>query len=176
MSFVWVAVGTAAVGAGASIYGANKQAKASEKAGALNMDMFNTLNRQQQPFIQGGYGAMGRLNTLLGLNPRPQPAAPVMSTPMTAPTMDTSGFGPMETMFARMMAKRQGQSSGNAYMPTAGGGVQPIAQNSPNMFAGGPAGDPYMNRNVRLNQILALRARNGDTQAADMMRALAGLG
>lgn len=173
MTWVAVAIGGAAViGAGASYAGASKQAKASKQAGQLNMDMFNTINRQEQPFIQGGYGAMGKLNTLLGLNPRPQPSAPMMSTPMTAPGIDTSGMGPMEKMFAQMMAKRQaqGQASGNAYMPTPGGGVQPIMQ------AGGPGGDPYMNRNARLNQILQLRARNGDTQAADMMRAMAGLG
>lgn len=146
MTWVAVAIGGAAViGAGASYAGASKQAKASQQAGQLNMDMFNTLNRQQQPFIGSGYGAMGRLNTLLGINPNPN-YRPPMANP------------------------------GQAYMPTPGGGVQPIMQNGSRMYAGGPAGDPYMNRNARLNQILALRAAHGDTQAADMMRSIAGLG
>lgn len=88
MTWVAIAVGGAAViGAGASYAGSKKQAKGAEKAGQLNMDMFNTLNQQQQPFIQSGYGAMGRLNTLLGLNPRPQPMMPsVPSSPAYRPT------------------------------------------------------------------------------------------
>lgn len=158
MTWVAVAIGGAAViGAGASYAGASKQAKASQQAGQLNMDMFNTLNRQQQPFIGSGYGAMGRLNTLLGINPNPnyRPSA---------------------------------RAGLNGYMPTPGGGVQPIMQGGsdaylnqitgqgPRMYAGGPAGDPYMNRNMRLNQILSLRAAHGDNQAADMMRSIAGLG
>ncbi len=35
------------------------------------MQQFETLNRQQQPFIQSGYGAMNKLNTLLGIGGRP---------------------------------------------------------------------------------------------------------
>jgi hypothetical protein len=84
----WIGVGAAVLGAGASVYGANKQAKGAQNAAGINMDMFNVLNRQQQPFIQGGYGAMGRLNTLLGLNPNPN--APRMSTPLTMP--DSPGY------------------------------------------------------------------------------------
>jgi hypothetical protein len=37
------------------------------------MDQFRLLNQQQQPFIQSGYGAMGKLNTLLGIGGRPRP-------------------------------------------------------------------------------------------------------
>ena len=37
------------------------------------MQQFETLNRQQQPFIQSGYGALGKLNTLLGIGARPRP-------------------------------------------------------------------------------------------------------
>jgi hypothetical protein len=32
------------------------------------MDMFNTINQQEQPFIQGGYAANNRLQYLLGLS------------------------------------------------------------------------------------------------------------
>lgn len=65
------------------------------------MDMFRLLNAQQQPFIQSGYGAMGKLNTLLGLGGR-RPAAPMSMAPPNP-----------------------------AYRPTPGGGVQPIAQMGP---------------------------------------------
>ena len=182
MTWVAVAIGGAAViGAGASYAGASKQAKASQQAGQLNMDMFNTINRQQQPFIGSGYGAMGRLNTLLGINPNPNYRPPIMGSQMPPQGMSQgmpSGGSPFARMYAEMRARQMGQQgSGNAYMPTPGGGVQPIMQGgAPNMFAGGPGGDPYMNRTARLNQILSLRAANGDTQAADMMRSIAGLG
>lgn len=86
----WVAVaigGSALVGAGASYLGSKKQAQGAQQAAGINLDMFNTLNRQQQPYIQGGYGAMGRLNTLLGINPNPSYQAPSMpSTPAWRPT------------------------------------------------------------------------------------------
>lgn len=89
----WVAVaigGSALVGAGASYLGSKKQSDASKAAGGLNMDMFRTLNQQQQPFIQSGYGAMGRLNTLLGLSPNPN--ARRMSAPLTMP--QAPGYAP----------------------------------------------------------------------------------
>lgn len=143
----WVAVaigGSALIGAGASYAGSKKQSDASKQAGALNMDMFNTVNRQQQPFIQSGYGALSRLNTLLGLSPNPN--APRMSSPMQAPQQQ-------------------------AYAPTPGGGVQqrisPFQPDPSHMFAGGPGGDPTggMGGNARLRSILALRAQHGDTEA-----------
>ncbi len=144
----WVAVaigGSALIGAGSSYLGSKKQAQGAEKAAGINMDMFQTLNRQQQPFIQSGYGAMGRLNTLLGLSPNPN--APRMSTPLTMPQEP-------------------------AYRPTPGGGVEPILQAGPSrqhdVFAGGPGGDPR-GGNQQLRQILSLRAQHGDTQAARML-------
>lgn len=65
----WVAVavaGGAVIGAGAGIYGANKQAGAQEQAAHTQADMFNTINSQEQPFMQAGYGATSRLSQLLG--------------------------------------------------------------------------------------------------------------
>lgn len=138
----WVAVaigGSALVGAGASYLGSKKQSDASKAAGNLNMDMFNVLNQQQQPYIRSGYGAMGRLNTLLGLNPGPR-----------APQRQ---FAP-----------------GQQFRPTPGGGVQPIMQ------VGGQSGlqhqfqVPERSGGTRLNQLLALRAMNGDRQAQAMLR------
>jgi len=71
MTWVAVAIGGAAViGGGASYLGSKKQSDASKKAAGMNLDQFRTINAQQQPFIQGGYGALSKLNTLLGLSPR----------------------------------------------------------------------------------------------------------
>lgn len=98
------------------------------------MDMFNRLNAQQQPFIRSGYGAMGKLNTLLGIGGRPQaPQSP-------------AGPGP-------------------AFRPTPQGGVQQIVQGM--QGGAGPQSSPKPN--PRLNQILMLRAQNGDTEAARML-------
>lgn len=146
----WVAIaigGSALIGAGASYFGSKKQADASKAAAGISERQFDITNAQQQPFIQGGYGALSRINTLLGLNARPG-GAPPMSAPMTMPSQ--------------------------AYRPTPGGGVQQMmqmpTQGQPRMFAGGPGGDPYMNGSGRLNQILMLRAMHGDTEAARMLQ------
>jgi hypothetical protein len=99
VSWVLVAIGGSAVlGAGASYLGSKKQAEGAERAQGINLDMFNVLNQQQQPFIRSSYGAMGKLNTLLGLNPNPRAAPPPQFSP------------------------------GQQFMPTPGGGVQPIMQ------------------------------------------------
>lgn len=107
------------------------------------MDQFHLLNQQQQPYIQSGYGALGRLNTLLGLSPNPNAQGP--SPGMQAPNMS------------------------GAWRPTPGGGVQPmLAQGPQQMRPGGPGGDPN-GGNMQLRQILALRAAHGDTQAGRML-------
>lgn len=142
----WVAVaigGGAVIGAGASFLGSKKQSDASKAAGNLNLEMFQTLNQQQQPFIQSGYGSMGRLNTLLGINPNPGAR---MSAPLQPP-MDNPG-----------------------YRPTPGGGVEPITQMGPQ--APGQIGIPERAPNARMNQLLALRAAHGDRQAQAILRGM----
>lgn len=68
MSFVATAVvGAGVLGAGAAIYGANKQADAAESAQQISQNEFNTINTQNQPYIQSGYGAQSQLNYLLGI-------------------------------------------------------------------------------------------------------------
>ena len=72
MTWVAVAVGGAAlVGAGASYLGSKKQADAATNAANISQNQFGVTNAQQQPYIQSGYGALSRLNTLLGLSPNP---------------------------------------------------------------------------------------------------------
>jgi hypothetical protein len=65
----WVAtavIGGAAIGAIGSNMAAGKQAGAQEQAAQTQAQMFNTITQQEQPFIQGGYGAESTLNQLLG--------------------------------------------------------------------------------------------------------------
>jgi len=142
MTMAWVAAGTAIVGAGASYLGSKKQADASKNAANINLDWLKTVNQQQQPFIQSGYGAMGRLNTLLGLSPNPS-----YRPPASAPNP--------------------------GYTPTPGGGVRPIMQMGPQASnQSGYLGIPQQAPNMNLARILSLRAQNGDTEAARVLRSL----
>lgn len=76
---VAVSAGTAALVGGTVISGAmqadaagdaaDTQANAQRQAAQTQVDMFNKINKQEQPFIQSGYGANAALNQLLGLQP-----------------------------------------------------------------------------------------------------------
>ncbi|WP_124570178.1 DNA transfer protein p32 [Burkholderia sp. Bp8984] len=48
---------------------ADTQAGAQQQAAQTQLDMFNTINGQEQPFMKAGYGATTVLNQLLGLTP-----------------------------------------------------------------------------------------------------------
>jgi len=54
------------VGAVGSNMAAGKQADAQKQAAATQQGMFNTINSQEQPFMQAGYGATSKLGDLLG--------------------------------------------------------------------------------------------------------------
>ncbi len=65
----WGFVAGAAIGAIGSMASASTQAGAQEQAANTQAGMFNTVVGQEQPFLQGGYGAEGALNRLLGTAP-----------------------------------------------------------------------------------------------------------
>jgi hypothetical protein len=68
MSWVAVAIaGAGVLGYVGSQQAANTQAGAAQQAAATQQGMFNTINQQEQPFIQSGYSATTGLNQLLGL-------------------------------------------------------------------------------------------------------------
>jgi hypothetical protein len=147
--------GSALVGAGASYLGSKKQSDAARDAAGLSMDQFQLINQQQQPFMQGGYGAMGRLNTLLGLNPRPTFQTP---TYQQAPQQQVSGRAPtgiITNMLLKARAQRQAAAANPNPTPTPRPDVQPIK-------FGRPGG-------TSLNRLLALRAGQGDQQAQRIM-------
>ena len=67
MSFVAVAVvGAGVVGAVGANMAAGKQAGAQDRASATQLGMFDTINQQEQPFMQAGYGATTKLTDLMG--------------------------------------------------------------------------------------------------------------
>jgi len=73
MSWIAVAIGGSALlgyagsrgMASAATQAADLQAQAGERASAQQMQMFNTLNEQQKPYREAGYGALNQINTML---------------------------------------------------------------------------------------------------------------
>ena len=68
----WMAgaiLGSSLIGAVSSNSAANTQASAQDQAAQTQQNMFNTINAQEQPFIQAGYGATTTLSQLLGTAP-----------------------------------------------------------------------------------------------------------
>lgn len=162
MTMAWVAVGVGVLGAGASVYGANKQASAAKDASKLNQTQNLLTRSDQMPFIQSGYGATSKLNTLLGINPNPNAPRMMSSAPMT----------------------NSSQPVQQAWAPTQGGGVDPRMQMSTggtgntqlNDMTGHPPprwNVPEANMpNLQLRSILSLRAQHGDRQAQYMLQRL----
>ena len=58
----------AAVGAVGAVAAGSIQASGQKAAARTQADMFNTINQQEQPFIQPGYNAENSLSELLGLS------------------------------------------------------------------------------------------------------------
>jgi len=68
----WALAGSAVLGylgsqnqASAARDAANLQAQAAQKAADQQMQMFTTLNEQQKPYREAGYGALNQINTML---------------------------------------------------------------------------------------------------------------
>jgi hypothetical protein len=62
----WAMVGSAAIGAIGSNMAAGTQASGQQAAAGVQQHMFDTINSQEQPFMQAGYGATSRLSDLMG--------------------------------------------------------------------------------------------------------------
>lgn len=68
---------------------AQTQANAANNAQQISQQEFNTITQQEQPFIQGGYGALSNLDYMLGIGPDTPPGStPVRtSSPSGTPGM-----------------------------------------------------------------------------------------
>ena len=78
--------GSSALGFLGSQSAANTQAGGQQQAAQTQQNMFNTINAQEQPFIQSGYGATTALNQLLGISP---PGGIPTASPGTGTAMPT---------------------------------------------------------------------------------------
>jgi hypothetical protein len=74
--YVGAVVGGAVIGAAGSQSAADTQAAGQMQAAQTQLAMFRTLAGQQQPFIQGGYGALNQLLYGLGEAPTSTPIGP----------------------------------------------------------------------------------------------------
>ena len=123
----WWAV---AIGVGGSLLGgaisangaenaANTQSNAQMQAAQIGQQEFNTIQQQEAPFTQGGYGALSELNYLMGI------------PSFSGGTTYTGGLGPND------MLSPNGPSSTSGYTglggPASAYGVPPI----PGMGGGG---------------------------------------
>lgn len=74
MPWGWVAAATV-VGGAISAHGATSaadtQAAAANRSADISQAQFNTMNSQEQPYREAGYGAQSQLNYLLGIGPNP---------------------------------------------------------------------------------------------------------
>lgn len=143
MTWALVVVGGASVlGAGASYLGSKKQADAAKNAANISQNQYGITRGDQLPYMGAGYGALSKLNTLLGINPNPN----AQRLP--------SGYPP----------------SNPGYAPTPDGGVRPIMQMGP-QGPPHQWNVPEANMgSLPLNRILMIRAQHGDTQAQQMLQ------
>ena len=65
-------VGGAAIASSGAQSAAQTQANALQQGQQVTQQEFNTITQQEQPFVQGGYGALNQLNYLMGI-PGQQP-------------------------------------------------------------------------------------------------------
>ncbi len=142
MTWVAVAIGGAAlIGGAASYAGSKKQSDAANKAANISQGQYQSNVGMQQPYVQSGYGAMSKLNTLLGINPDPNAPTAMPSQPVAPNNMTWNGPGQMMENAPQQPPEYRGS------IPTR---QQP-------------------NANPQLRQILQIRADNGDPQAKQML-------
>lgn len=68
--------GSAVVGGVAANSAAKKQAKAAGQAADVSQEQYYQTREDQMPFLEAGYGALNRLNQLLGIAPEAKPFTP----------------------------------------------------------------------------------------------------
>jgi hypothetical protein len=74
MSFITAAIVGGVASIGGSLIAANQQKQGAKGAAALQERMFNTINNQNKPFMDAGYGATQRMSELLGTGGDPNAA------------------------------------------------------------------------------------------------------
>ena len=145
MPFGWFLLGSAAIGAAGSMSAADTQASAQQQAAATQLQMFNTITSQEQPFMQGGYAAENALLYGLGIAPQNAQGVP-LNTMMTGGGV-TGGGGPPGIDPSSGFRIGPGGAIGQSVMAGPGGSVSPTGrmtagQGMPQFPAGTGGGIP----------------------------------
>lgn len=152
-------VGGIASGVGSSS-AASTQANADNNATATQLGMFNTINGQEQPFIQAGYGATSQLSGML------QPGGYLNN--QTAPTFNAST---VTNSPGYQFAQQQGLSQvANAEAPNVGALSGPALKALTN-FSSGTAAQYYNDYFNQANTVF----NQGQTQQNNIFSRLSGI-
>ena len=108
-------VGSAVIGSSAASSAADQQAQGGRNALAFQERQFNTINQQEQPFLQSGYGALNQLDYLLGI--------PQSNAQGGGQSFGGQPNGPrMQGQFGDMNGNFRGIPGGGNFDTSAGGG------------------------------------------------------
>lgn len=154
------AVASGVIGAAGSESAANTQAAAQQNASNQQMQMFNTINGQEQPFIQAGYGATNTLSGML------QPGGYLNN--QTAPTFDANT---VTNSPGYQFAQKQGLSQvANAEAPNVGA-LSGAALKALTNFSSGTAAQYYNDYFNQANTVF----NQGQTQQNNIFSRLSGI-
>lgn len=172
MGVTGVVAGSAALGAGAKIWGSSQAAGAQDSAAqnAINqiMSLYGTTSTNLQPYISGGQGAFNQLQTLTGTNRGGNP----MTAALTAPFQPT--MTQLEQTPGYQFTQNQGlKATQNAMV--AGGQVGGNSVAGAGQFATGLASQTYqqqfqnyLSQNQQIYNMLNSQAQTGLSAAGTL--------
>lgn len=111
MALDWVGIGSALLGAGASIWGSNKASNAMQDASgqsnAIAQQIYGQQRADQMPYMRSGYQALNALNRLYGLDQ--------VDTTVTTAGTGPGGLRPTQTMLGKKMVYVDEQGNGYVF-------------------------------------------------------------
>lgn len=144
----WGFVAGAAIGAIGSVVAGGEQASADETAANTQQSMFNTIVGQEQPFLQGGYGAETTLNQLLGTSPATGAGGTAAGTSLPGGYL-TQTFNPtmaqLEAYPGYQFQLQQGDLATQNAASATGGAISGAALKNLSTFNQGLAASNYQN-------------------------------
>lgn len=170
------AIGSAAIGAAASSSAANTQASAQQNASNEQMSMFNTINGQEQPFMNAGYGATTGLQQLLGETSGTSNTGGLANGYLTQ-TMSPFSFDPSSITSSPgyQFSQTQGlQQTQNALAPNVGALSGPTLQALTN-YATGNAEQYYNNYFNQAQSQYSTNLNSLETQQNNIFSRLSGI-
>lgn len=177
MSMAWVAVGSAVIGAGASVYSANKSSdainSASGKAKNVQLAMYNQSRADLAPYRASGYAALDQINQLYGLStPGNSAWMAQYGTPITVAGRGASSgktVNPTDPMGTAVGQKFGLPGFSKSQSKKYGATIDPITGTV--TIAGDPYRSEYMTNYLRTGQGSPGKKLTWVTRAIDNLRA-----